>query len=126
MICGHDRETLRRVLEFANSSNLDARSRDWSRPNDANGALLYDVHDPAKLAAIIAELMRERGVVACIENGAVYIGGPPCIRVQLGDGYANDSRWHTLTMPQARAFALRLLEATTATTQDVERMIGEL
>lgn len=65
-ICGHDREALRRALEFANSSNLDAVSRNWPRPSD-DGAILFDVRDPAKLAEMLAERGRQLGLdcVAC-------------------------------------------------------------
>lgn len=131
-ICGHDRETLRRALEFANSSNLDDVSRSWPSPIDVDGAILYNVHDPAKLAAIIAEPILASGVVDLSEVEFA----PLCecrIRAQ-GDIIAIVYRFvgayklgcKLLTMPQARAIALRLLDAPTATAQDIERMIGEL
>lgn len=137
MICGHERETLRRALEFANSSNLDKVSRGWSRPHDYEGLVLFDVHDPAKLAAIIAELFTDH-------DWHVYDDDPgDDLRLPAAEVFVDDASigmhlyesWFdcqgeppftSLTMPQARAFALRLLDATTATAQDIERMIGEL
>lgn len=139
-ICGHDRETLRSALEFANSSNLDAVSRKWPRPDNASGALLYDIHDPAKLAAIIAELLCTCGIVASTrmrkpgESLTIWVNSLPnsyhpnesqmvCIRP--GNSCALEP-CHDLSMPQARTFALTLLDSPQVTAKDIERMIGEL
>lgn len=133
-ICGHERSELQRALEFANSSNLDAILRDWSRPNDATGALLHDVHDPAKLASIIAELLRERGheietnpirFEEVMHKDAVRVWTVnDTIRVEAKTrGSVYDYVMQSLSMPQARAFALRLLDSPET---DIERMIEEV
>lgn len=123
-ICGHDRAALRKALEFANALDLDGISRGWPQPDSTHGALLFDIHDPAKLAAIIAELLRERGL--SVKTDPQY----DCQWLVFADEYDAVSivapRFaKAITMPQARAFALALLDAPNATAQDVERMIGE-
>ena len=75
------------------------------------------VNAPAKLAAIIAAMVRERGIDG--HAAAIRDNVGVCIRVR--NGHECD-----MTMPQARAFTLRLLDAPATTTQDVERMIAEV
>lgn len=131
-ICGHDREALRKALEFANALDLDGISRGWPQPDSTHGALLFDIHDPAKLAAIIAELLRERGVpdlsasefADVLEVRVRAHGEQIMIARRLPDMHKIGGP--LLDMPQARAFALALLDAPNATAQDIEQMIGEV
>jgi hypothetical protein len=134
-ICGHDRNALRKALEFANASSLDEISRGWPRPDAGVGALLFDVHDPAKLAAIIVKLAVEGGRFGLVDYASVaeldddmhtigaYPWHPSTVSIHIQ--YMDVDRTFTLNMPQARAFALALLDAPNATALDVERMIGE-
>jgi hypothetical protein len=118
-ICGHDRETLRWALQLPEHPirAFDALTFSEARrraPSDAHVAALYAAHDPAKLAAIIAELARERGVSAervdfdkrfeSLANVAIFVDNG-AIAIETGDAL------HTLTMTQGRAFALKLLDA---------------
>jgi hypothetical protein len=95
------------------------------------------VHDPAKLAAIIAELMQagewhvyddDPGDDLQLPAAEVFVDGDN-IGMHLYRTW-NDCRGEPpftgLTMPQARAFALALLDSPAVTAQDIERMIGEL
>lgn len=128
-ICGHNREALRKALEFANALDLDGISRGWPRPDNAYGALLFDIHDPAKLAAIVAELVRERGIRAVIVDIGEHSLCGNDVTIRIGDApmiFTTESIVAFRSMPQARAFALALLDAPNATVQDVERMIGEV
>lgn len=126
MICGHDRETLQWALTTCKderyvTSTIDCKDMvnpypDGARMDDA----MRTVCDPAKLAAIIAELMRERG----IDARAFTPKGGLCVFAYMTE--FDDIVRRCIDLPDARAFALRLLDATTATAQDVEHMIGEL
>lgn len=141
-ICGHDRETLRvaitRVSSAASSATKAAYAMIWLRHAERANVVgpehraFDDVHDPAKLAAIIAELMRERG--ASVWHGpdekrepsptdyVLYIIDAG-IRVYSPLG---PRQWQKqFDMPQARTFALALLDAP-ATAQDIECMIEEV
>jgi hypothetical protein len=147
-ICGHDRETLRWALNLAIEIDqgkervvMHETRGGWASRNYA----WRDIHDPAKLATIIAALLASWPMFESWESaGFVFIGTK-----------ANSTGYH---MPQARAFALRLLDVRddepcgecktsptdcklmrassvhrccvkcshVATAQDIERMIGEL
>jgi hypothetical protein len=137
-ICGHDRETLRYAMRLVNEYDVsdDAPLRCIPMP-------LYEacraLRIPAKLAAIIAELMR-----GCGANAASY----PSKFNWDASGYSTDwgiywdtmivrdgrmmivhcmlIRMQELTMPQARTFALRLLDTPNTTAADIECMIGGL
>lgn len=113
-ICGHDRETLRWALEceYDNLPSCGCESHKCQAQLDAD--------DPAKLAAIIAELLRERGIL--VQRHAVVFTNSIAIVVRIG----GDLKLPRFTMPQARKLALALLNAPNATLQDIERMIGEL
>jgi hypothetical protein len=133
-VCGHDRETLRRAIMLH-----ELRERD-----DGAGFMLLshgtgqqtvdaydDIRDPAKLAAIIAELVNVHGIEAksCVdgEQSGALISIVACSKTQTLSVWVDfDMNPIVVAMPQARAFALRLLDAPTATAQDIERMIGEL
>lgn len=148
-ICGHDRQSLLQVLaNLASGGELAWGPTQEGRRGVSFGPLhhlddagLCDaadaVHDPAKLVAIIAELMQAG-------EWHVY-DDDPCDDLQLpaaevfvdGDSIGlhlyrtwDDCRgeppFASLTMPQARTFALRIINSPTATAQDIERMIGEL
>jgi hypothetical protein len=129
-ICGHDRETLRWALRAGEWPAFNWADRDLQARYDAHEA----VTDPAKLAAIIAASTQDRGIVdlseadfapidecrVCVQDGGAIL----CV-VWRQKG-AHKIGVKRLTMPQARAFALRLLDSTTVTAQDIARMIGEL
>jgi hypothetical protein len=128
-ICGHNRETLRLALRIKDSSGVTCGGGTAS-PDAAQSALV-DAGDPAKLAAIIAELICGTGLIVgdgqAVAASGVHvfvITDVEMIHVTRG---LYDWRGHKqLTMPKARAFTLALLDAPNATAQDVERMIGEL
>jgi hypothetical protein len=133
-LCGHERKELRRALDFANNSTLDTVSRDWPRPNEASGALLHDVHSPAKLAELLAEALRERGVdVASVERTCMALPHGNVMSISQGfdgrifvrllsGGYI---QWQqTLTPPNARALLLRVLSLPAgATVEDVMKAV---
>lgn len=150
MICGHDREHLKLGLEMCNFFGDDALAMAGDKQHPY-AAAIRDGHDPAKLTAIIAELMRERGLWSRVDTwheGAYSPEHGRVIRtrahyVVIADDPANSEEHeerqcigdicehHAVdiddaTMPQARTFALALLDSPQATTQDIERMIGEL
>ena len=123
-ICGHDRETLQWALQhWERCGGLGGF--DAVRRGDAYCDAWRAIQDTAKLAAIIAELLRERGL--SVKTDPQY----DCQWLVFADEYDAVSivapRFaKAITMPQARAFALALLDAPNATTQDIERMIGEV
>jgi len=140
MICGHDRETLQWALcheqRCGGLGGFDAVVR-----GDDSAAAWRAIHNPTKLAAIIAELMRERGRTVRFydqhEHGElgsqcgdmVWIDkryDPTMLHIHIETDSPPFELGRGIEIPQARAFALRLLDATTTTAQDVERMIGEL
>ena len=96
------------------------------------GRAVCAIVDPAKLAAIIAELIRLRGVLDLSESEIADVlevrvcahGEQIMIARRLPDMHKIGGP--LLNMPQARAFALALLDAPAATAQDIERMIGEV
>ena len=113
-ICGHDRERLIFVLQ---RSDVCPGECDWK--------MIKVVYDPAKLSAIIEELLRGHGFRSIALPWTNSDSEPLSIRVSWACPDDVDAHGQTLLMPQARAFALRLLETPTATAQDVERMIGD-
>ena len=133
MICGHDREHLKLGLEMCNFFGNDALGMAGDKRHPYAVAI-RDGHDPAKLAAIIAELMRERGIDAAARRESparFYVfDRSSADRIVIRDRDSKDLSgppgWLDLTLPQARAFAIALLDSPQATTQDIERMIGEL
>jgi hypothetical protein len=141
-ICGHDRETLQWAMESwiaIDKGNIAVYAYGTKRCRPSRSRAFDDLNDPAKLAAIIAELLRGCGV-----NAASY----PSKFNWDASGYSTDwgiywdtmivrdgrmmivhcmlIRMRELTMPQSRTFAIALLDAPTLTAQDIERMIGEL
>ena len=138
-ICGHARALLRWALLLAievdqGKTRIETRSSGgrWApRP-----VVYQSVHEPAKLAAIIAERGQKLGffvgIAADIHCRSPIFGAKSTdaksIKVWVRP-VANEPSRSTdcdLDMPQARAFALALLDAPNATTQDIERMIGEV
>jgi hypothetical protein len=116
-ICGHDRETLRWALhewrDHEHDAKLMARGIDFLFTSRERLVAISEAGDPAKLAAIIAELLAAWPMFESWEAaGFIFIGTK-----------ANSTGY---TMPQARAFALALLDSPETTAQDIERMIGEL
>ena len=126
MICGHERGTLRQTLrDIVNVPNMlgiaqfafDAAHCDsLTAPHSAR---VLELHDPVKLAAIIAELMRERGILVGANN---EIGQPD----RIAWDFPTEAPSRTWTMSQARAFAFALLDASSLTTQDIERLIQSI
>jgi hypothetical protein len=130
MICGHEREAVVEALGYAESDPEDsAHLAQWQGPCDEDDKCFgqwkatQSIHDPATLASIIAELLRERGLVVATD---------PCADVPWlvfadgnGDGVAVVAPMFakTITISHARAFALRLLDAPAT---DIEQMIGEI
>jgi hypothetical protein len=117
-ICGHDRETLRWALRAGEFPAFNWADRALQARWDAHES----VTDPTKLAYIIAELL-------CAASGLTV--GVQGVEDLLGQGVllalvAPMRPVLRVTMPQARAFALALLDAPNATAQGIERMIGEL
>jgi hypothetical protein len=128
VICGHDRETLQWALAISRETDVGKTVLVLAGHRQGKHAkvIAHDaVHDPAKLAAIIAELLRSYDVGAGCHATAdgIMLWEPRTIN---GHGRLLGKQSAQLTMPQARTFALRLLDAPTATAQDIERMIGEL
>jgi hypothetical protein len=146
-ICGHEREALifackyhatheQQGLEFP----LDAvreMSGEVPSPGNTYGPASVAVADAVKLDAIIAELMRALAWFAYDEDpgdalripAMVITSDGSLIHVELfptWESCGDPPHGRELTMAQARAFALRLLEGPTLTTQDVERMIEEV
>ena len=126
-ICGYHRGALQWVLEWAKDAHTASHGIMLMY-----GDMWQDIHDPTKLAAIITVPILACGFVDLSEVD--FAPSYECrVRAQ-GDIIAVVYRFvgayklgcKLLDMPQARAFALALLDATTATAQDVERMIGEL
>jgi hypothetical protein len=142
MICGHDRETLQWALSYARDElrlETFVQYPPWGDCLRAEYLASRDIIDPAKLAAIIAELMHGLGLRAHIngpERDDIVITFWPneChpselagIRIRSGLNSSYMRKFGAeYTMSQVRVFALRLLDATTATAQDIDRMIGEL
>jgi hypothetical protein len=126
MICGHYRETWILALHHWNASSERAENiASEVHPRDELCSAIKDLTDPSKLAAIVAELMSERGL--SVKTDPQY----DCQWLVFADEYDAVSivapRFaKAITMPQARALALALLDAPNASVQDVERMIGEL
>ena len=132
-ICGHGRDVLIWVL------SVHVRERCLMAPcelSETEAQSASDaVHDPAKLAEMLAARGRELGFFVGIAVD-MYCRGPifgarstsaDSIKVWVRP-VANEPSRSTdcdLDMPQARAFALALLDAPNATAQDIERMIGE-
>lgn len=139
MICGHYRETWILALRHWNASSERAERIAFEiRPRDELCSAIKDLTDPAKLAAIIAELMRECGLSAASRLDDTYahradvqfipLPNPRCPNANEAIGiYLRANKFdRDLSMPQARKFALALLDAPNVSAQDVERMIGEL
>ena len=128
MICGHDRETLQWALKYSialDNGRTLATTRDRLFNKQLRRDAVDSTNDPAKLAAIIKELLRLFDVGAgCWVAGIDIVVWEP--RLLRGHGRLLTKQSIRRTMPLARAFALRLLDAPTATAQDIERMIGEL
>jgi hypothetical protein len=146
-ICGHEREALifackyhatheRQGLEFP----LDAvreMSGEVPSPGNTYGPASVAVAGPAKLAAIISGIMRACGVDA-LSYGALAsefdmsdVNDPIAVSawaIVANQGpniiVASATKRRQLSMPQARAFALKLLDAPVDT--DIERMIEEV
>lgn len=137
-ICGHDRTLLRGVLEFANGSNLDGISRDWPRPEDPTPteAAMFDVYNADKLAAIIANILRNGSIETLVfAYGARATVGPSLsedvavIYYTVGHGGTiqvyppHTSRSSVFAVPQARALVIRMLDAPNT---DIARILEEV
>lgn len=118
-ICGHDRETLRWALNQREQTEQFSVS-DIPAPSGGKGAFEV-ICDPAKLAAIIAELLRERGIAQHydpnmpawaidVEADQLQPNKPIYVSAYEPDKTGPIPRMRWLTMPQARAFALALLD----------------
>lgn len=142
-ICGHERESLRWALNLPNHpirafgalSFSEAKRR---APTTAHANALSSVHDPEKLAEIIAELIREspkEDAVVIAPNRSFQRtpsrldwvmywdrdhGGTIQVKSPCGPDDPDTSK--LLTMQQARAFASKLLDGMTAS--DIANMIG--
>lgn len=120
-IYGHERETLRwalRDIDRPPHGGIAGATKDTWRARDA---ARDDLCDPAKLAVIIVDLMTAHG----IESQALTLKNGHCCFAFV-DPCDCDVVRRVFTMPQARAFALALLEAPNATTLDFERRIKEV
>lgn len=120
-IGGHDRLTLIYVSQRP--------SREWFGGCCNACRAAFAINDPAKLAALLAEALRERGTI-------VYLGDPgdslrfPCVIIlvdgpklwieRFSDQEAVEDRMHGLylDMPQARSALLRILELPEGVTTD--------
>ena len=130
-ICGHERDALRFFCAISDLALRMSASVDLLHNPTQAQTTAAALRDPAKLATIIAELMRERGLHASIEmdrpgnrldvwvnhfpndshpNEAPGIGIRSCRRGCFGERVVED-----LDMPKARAFALALLDTPNAT-----------
>jgi len=116
MICGHDRDELLRVLRFATSDDARRTTQGRCECGGPYCVIYNDLIDPAKLADIVAELLTECGssVVPIDYDDGVEL----CEFARLKSLRV----LKRLTMPETRAFTLRLLDDPSA---DVEQMIGE-
>ena len=131
MICGHDRETLQWALTYARDERrieTFVQYPPWGDCLRAEYLAARDIIDTAKLAAITAELLRATWPLPLYTVTVEWRHDQLWIQVTLDyDGrFGVEHASHGYTMPQSRAFALRLLDAPTATAQDIEHMIGEL
>lgn len=130
-LCGHDRALLRWAC--AQSSPMIAVwSTDSELAESERGRAVRVIVDPDKLAAITAELLRERGVPDLSESEFADVlevrvrahGEQIMIARRLPNMHKVGGP--LLEMPQARALTLALLDAPNATAQDIERMIEEV
>jgi hypothetical protein len=143
-ICEHDRHslvlTLARLIEEPTRPWLAIALETLSRPgatrdNCPDSARVSDLHDPAKLAEILAELFREHGVkTRCVpleESTQNLTPGAPkgCqwirrteARIEIRFVYLYwDPRM--LTMPQARAILYALLQLPDGAKEAVEKVL---
>lgn len=116
-LCGHERDVLILALRAG-----EFHPYNWADAHDA-------VYDPAKLTTIIVELMQERGTRASINGREIddavlthwpnehYPNHEPGIRIRSGL-HSSRNFGKELTMPQARAFALRIIDAPAVTDAD--------
>lgn len=133
-ICGHDRETLQRAL-----TRTERLERPGTRPlpivtTAAHARAMGSIQDPAMLSDIIAALLHGHGFGVLVFRRCIFGQGAP--RAQFVLLWERDEAWldiwdgskwrDHIELPKARALALRLLETTTTTALDVERMIGEV
>ena len=138
MVCGHGREALIWALGVLGEAPnrvaaVEAMAIDTRTNKGPRAVALVAAVDPAKLAAIITELMKHHGIQYERELDAPSL---PCFTyhnitdgmwISMWTGRLDKASVHRkCTMPQARVFALRLLNAATTTAQDIERMIGEV
>jgi len=137
-VCGLDRKALTSAIEWQAQEWVEEfMIHDMARLSDEPiKSCFAAIADPEKLAAIVAELLREHGWQICDDDPG------DDLRLPSAEVFADDNdigmhlykTWNDchgkppstgLTMCAARAFILALLNAPTATTQDVERMIQD-
>jgi hypothetical protein len=124
-ICGHERHILVWACRFVDSHEV-GHCRKWEH-GEHDAALA--VYDPAKLAELLAEALRERGVTVLrfrenYDMPFLCVGiFPPSrtpIRVQFWGRFMRtveyDAAW--FSMPQARSALLHILELPQNATAD--------
>lgn len=121
-LCRHERETLRWVLKKSASSWADEYAKLVRLPLsdstfEPKRNALSAIHDPAKLAEMLAERGRELGLsIAIYDNHRRFrMSGAPVVYALLVavDGVSiqdRDKRGWDLDMPQARAILLQWLQ----------------
>lgn len=116
-LCGHERAVLVASLEYIAVHDdgvalLHARMKpDLLRQYGHSPETMVDLHDPAKLAKLMAEELRRRGV----ELPEAHDQAPTSDQIEIRLGGSDE--WHVLSMSQARAALLhimRLPEGTSA------------
>jgi len=135
-ICGLDRKALKSALEWQAQEYVEEfMIHDMARLSDEPVKLCFAaIVDPEKLAEVVAELLRGSGWSVAKDGAPIRSFALPLVQAFSFDGKSvSVTCWETydvghqirFTMQQVRAFVLALLNAPTATTQDVERMIQE-
>jgi hypothetical protein len=128
-ICGHERDVVRLGIQIlALSDNATAYADQIERDHNATGrikSVTRDLDDPAKLAELLAEALRERGVGAgCyVTMNGVLLWEP---RATNGHGRLLGNQQTQLTTPQARAALLRVLSLPEgATAEDAVKVVAQ-
>jgi hypothetical protein len=99
---------LRDAIDFANNSDLDEISRSWKRPKDKIAGLLFDVHDPAKLAQLMAMGLRARGIDAGPINHDGWEIWPYKDKIIVDTTYMEDAMFF-FALPEFRALLARVM-----------------
>ena len=124
-ICGHERD----ALIWACSPGFN--SENCITTSMVKAVAFRATRDPAKLAELMAEVLREKGVSACVADSAlthVYSDARIVVWFSLGSIRLDyvEERDEILTLAQARAAMLRILSLPEgATADDATKALAE-